>query len=412
MASLGKYIREVANQSGARQAQAYVAEALADEKITMDDFSLREMAESYLGPNWYAKLDAYRNRMPVGMSPDGEAIFAESGDAVDSSSFSNITGQILFNEIKQKYNAAGFIGDQLCSLVPITNRNLSTQKTPWLSAVVDTPALVNQGMPYPHTEFSEQYIEYPAPVKFGRICSVTMEMIFSDLTMQARESAGTVGLRHRQHKEEMILSTVMGLINSHKWNGTTYNTYQTTTPWVNVISGSTLTDWTSLEAMEQLLAEMTDPVTGKPIEIDAQQLLVMPRKFYTARQILHATEVRKGDGASNTQATYSESPLDTMYPILMSKYAYKLLTSTAAPAGWSNHIGAGSFNATAAKEYCFLGDFQKAFVWRQAMPLEVITAPPMMPEDFHQDIVLQVKTREFGVAGVRDPRYVVKLYNN
>jgi hypothetical protein len=38
-------------------------------------------------------------------------------------------------------------------------------------------------------------------------------------------------------------------------------------------------------------------------------------------------------------------------------------------------------------------------------------APPLAPEEFEKDIVLQVKAREWGSMGVYDPRYVALLYN-
>lgn len=409
MPNLGKTLRTWAETHGQRSAIQMFSEALESRRISTTDISLRELAESYLGPDWAGQLQLL-NRNPGALRPlvDGEVAFAESGDAVDSSAFPNITGQILFNEVKAQYEAGDMIGDQLTSVVPVVNGNLGTQKVPYLSPAVDplTGQLrtVHQGEPYPHTEFQEQYITYPAIRKFGQICAVTMEAIYSDLTGQIRESAGSVGLRIRQEKEEVILRTVLGIDNSYSFNGTSYNTYQASTPWINTVGSTPFLDWSSLNSAEQLLMQMTDPVTGKPIKIQAKQLLVMPAKYYTFMRTLNAIEVRTGDGASNTQATYAASPLAMNYPLLKSQYARQLLITSAA------NLGAG-LTATQADEYWYLGDFKRAFVWRQYLPFETFVAPPLAPEEFHNDIILQVKAREAGVAGVRDPRFVVRMYS-
>ena len=48
----------------------------------------------------------------------------------------------------------------------------------------------------------------------------------------------------------------------YHWKGTSYGTYQTTTPWVNVATSAGLVDWTDVEAAWLLLAQMVDPYTG------------------------------------------------------------------------------------------------------------------------------------------------------
>lgn len=408
MPSLGKTLRTWAEAHGHRQTLDMFVDGLRSRRINPNEVSIRELAESYMGPDWQGQLRLLGRNPSALRSMGDDVAFAESGDAVDSSAFANITGQLLVNEVKAQYEPGDMIGDMVCSTVPVTNGNLGTQKVPYLSPAVDplTGQLrtVQQGMEYPRTEFQEQYITYPAIRKFGEICAVTMEAIYSDLTQQIRESAGSVGLRIRQEKEEVILRTVLGIDNSFSWNGTSYNTYQASTPWINTVGSTPFLDWSSLNSAEQLLVQMTDPVTGKPIKVQPNALLVMPAKYYTFMRTMNAIEVRTGDGASNTQATYAASPLATNYPVLKSQYARQLLITSAA------NLGAG-LTATQADEYWYLGDFKRAFVWRQYLPFETFVAPPGTPDEFQRDVVLQVKAREAGVAGVRDPRFVVKMYS-
>jgi hypothetical protein len=141
---------------------------------------------------------------------------------------------------------------------------------------------------------------------------------------------------------------------------------------------------------------MVDPVTGYPILIEPKQMLVMPALKYQARSIVNATEVQRGNYATSGEPvrTLAANPLDRDYQILTSPHALKALTDS-------------GVTAANANGRVYLGDFKKAFVWREAKPLTVVEAPPLNPLEFNQDIALAVKASWMGVAGVRDPRYVV-----
>lgn len=393
--SVGRHLREFTESHGLDKTITYLREALEEGKIVKDQISVRDLAEGFMGGNWEDKLRRRQAR-----------VFTEASEAVDSSGFVAITGQLLINEIKQKYKSADFVGDSLVEVIPITNGNLGTQRTPYLSDVIDEPQQVQQGKEYPQTSISPQYIDYPAPEKRGQICAVTFETIFSDLTRQMLDSAGSVGRRLGINREERILRVVLGIVNNHSWNGSSYNTYQASTPWINVKSSNELVDWTDLNEAEQLFVNMLDPVTGKPIDITPNAILVMPAYYYSARRVTRATETRSGDitsGAGNQ--TVAPNPLDNDYRIAKSAFAYKLLTDTVANGG-------AGIAAADAKKYWYIGDFKKAFVYRQVYPLRTVEAPPLNPMDFKQDIALAVKASEFGVAAVRDPRYVVKCYDS
>lgn len=418
MPRLGHYLNTQISELGSAQAYALFAESLSEGKITPEDVSIREIAEGLLGPDWANKMMQGGCRMQIPHQFSGDpylgvplGYFSESGDAVDSSAFADITGQILFQEIKRMYTAANFMADQLCRVMPVTNRNLKEEKVPYLSTVVDRPPHVQEGMPYPRTQFNQQYVTLPAPIKFGEICAVTMEMIFSDHTQQAREAAGKVGEATAMQKEFMILQAVLGITNTYKFNGTSYNTYYKASdsgPFTNKVASLPLTDAETINTLEQTLGEMTDPVSGKPILVQPTLLLTMPYRFRLARRIMAASELRVGDGASNSIATYSPDLLED-YPVAKTRYGYFLLTSSATPTG--NDLVGGGLTATQAKEYGILGNFPEAFRWRQVFGLQTFLAPPQAPEDFNNDIVLQVKAREYGNIGVYDPRHVVLFYN-
>jgi hypothetical protein len=388
-AQIGLKLRETVKSHGIDTAKAVFREALDQKKVTVEDLSFREMAEHMIGSDWAAKL----------RTCTGATRLQESIAAVDASGFSAITGQLLVDTVREKYKLATFVGNELFTTVKITNGNLQTQREPYLSDTTDEPGVVNQGQPYSQTAFVGQYVDYPAPAKYGRICSVTFEAIFSDLTGQILDSAGSVGRRVGLYEEKAKLRVAFGLVNNHSWNGTSYNTYLTSGAWTNAQETFTLTDWTSLNTIEQLFNGMVDPVLLEPIDIGSMNLFVMPANYYTAKRILNATEVLSGNITSGAgHQIVSQSPLEGYGKLMTSKHARKVLVDS-------------GLTTEQADAYGLMGDFKKAFVWREVFPMQVVQAPPQNAAEFNQDIVLQVKANIFGVAGVRDPRQVIRFKN-
>lgn len=379
-------LKSICESNGVQATTQALSDAIAEKKLNPSRLSIRRLAEAFCGHNFEENLTRFKTGAVL-----------ESGEAVSASAFTAITGQLLVNEIKDKYELQAMVADQLCSTVPVVNGNLGEQKVPYLSDVIDTGATLEEGEPYPQTKFKGQYITYPAITKKGQICAVTMEAIYSDLTTQILDSARSVGTYLGLAKMYDILKVVAGVTNNHSWNGTSYNTYQASSPWINQIGTFSLTDWTSVNSLEQLFYQMTDPVTGQPIEIQAKTMLVNPALKYQARTILNASEVTRGNFATtgNPIRFGAQNPLDSDYELLATQYLRKVLIDS-------------GVSASNSDQYVFLGDFKKAFVWREVKPLTVVEAPPLNPLDFNQDIALAVKAMWQGVAGVRDPRFVVR----
>ena len=377
-------LKQICESSGVESTVSALRDALAERKISPGQFSLRRMAEAFVGHDWYDKMLPSRT-------------VRESAESVSASLFTAITGQLLVNEIKDKYNLAAFLGDSLVTTIPVTNGNLTTQKVPYMSDVRDLGDRLEEGELYPQTQFAGQYITYPAIEKYGKICAVSMEAIYSDLTTQILDSARSVGKYLALTREYNILKVVLGVTNNYSFNGTSYNTYLTTGLYTNTLATYTLTDWTSVNSLEQLFVNMLDPVTGQPIMIEPKQILVMPANKYNARTIINATEIRRTQPGYATSGgpvqNVSDNPLDKNYEILSSPLARKVLTDS----------GVSSSNTDGR---VYLGDFKSAFVWREAKPLTITEAPPLNPLEFNQDIALAVKAMWMGVAGVRDPRFV------
>ena len=399
---LGRYLKNFCEAHGVEETQNFVTQALQENKITRNQISLRNLAEGIIGPNWRHALTAR-----------AAGQFREAEDMVSASAFAAISGQLLIEEVKAKYNSADFVGDKLCALSPITNGNLGPQREPYLSDVIDESLQVQEGQPFPQTTFTQQYIDFPVPKKFGLKCNVSMEMIFADLTNQAFDSAGSVGRRVRINKEERQLRVVYGIDSApYSWNGTTYNIYQSSAPWVNIVSGKVIQDWTDLNDLEQTFANIIDPVIKKPIEIKPNAALVMPYRYYNWKRIDQATNTRSGAYSTSgltpqieAPSPLKNSPFGGDYELLYSKFGYQqVLANGTGPV-------TGALTAAQAREVVIFGDFKKTFVYREVHPLEVSELPPNNILQHNQDIVLSIRAKEFGVMAVRDPRFVMISYN-
>ena len=118
-------------------------------------------------------------------------------------------------------------------------------------------------MPYPHLGFGEDYIETPSTTKRGFIVPVTKEAIFFDRTHLVLSRAAEVGEVLGLNKEKRLIDLVIGVTNNYKWKGTSYNTYQAATPWINSLATNELVDWTNVDKAEQLFADILDPEHGR-----------------------------------------------------------------------------------------------------------------------------------------------------
>lgn len=367
---------------GADRTVAHLGEALEERHLAPEDFSIRDLAEALIpeGRHWVRSLDPRSGGVSV----------MEAADGVDVTAFLNITGQVVYSKILDAYQQEAFVASKLVQTVPT---RLDGEKIPGIGRVADQVEDVGPGMPYPHLGFGEDYIETPNTTKRGFIVPVTKEAIFFDRTHLVLSRAAEVGEVLGLNKEKRILDVVIGATNNYKANGTAYNTYNASTPWVNTISGNELEDWTNVDAAEQLFAEMLDPHTGEPVLVRGTTVLVMPAYRHAAHRVFNAAEINYTAAGGATQTT-AANPLGS-YRVEESRLAYR-------------RIVASGVNAADAKKWWFIGDFRKAFAYMENWPITVTQAPLNSEADFNNDVVLRFKASERGAAAVLNPRLVVK----
>ena len=360
-----------------------VQEALDKGDVKTRDFSVRRLFEALVPEGREIVEQWFYN-------PGERLNLRESG--VNMAAFSRINRQLLSTESKQAYEKAAEIGSQLARTVPASS--FYGERVPGVGGLGDVVEAVGEGKPYPTAGLNEDYVQLPDVEKRGVIVPITKEALIQDRTGQILEEARKVGEWMGYNKESRILSVVLGVTSTYnrKSRGVvaTYGDNSGSHDWDNLAASNALVDWTDIEAAKLLFDGMLDPNTGTPISVSGNTLLVPQALEFTARRIVNATEIEHVDNQANaaTIRTKSGSPLAGM--------GLSVITSP--------RISTIQGNSTT----WYLGDFQKAFSYRELWPVTVTQAPASSEAEFNRDIVEQFKVSEAGVANADEPRYVIK----
>ncbi len=356
---------------------------LKEGQIHLADYSIKELFESFV-PDGREIVDSWNPRH------GGHGIMlAEAGDAVTTSDFSNITGQLAFTQVLDAFSDPGFLYPQLVNDI---QTSFDGEKIPGIGRIGDEAATIGEAQPYPLAGVGEEFIETPSTIKTGMIVPVTKEAIFFDRTGRLVQRASEVGYWLGQNKEKRVLDEVLGITNSYKYNGVADNTYADdsgTHNWDNLQASNALVDWTDVENALLLFDGMTDPVTGEPIMIIPNTIIVPTALKKTVERVLHATSIQFGSPGSTSDVT---------------------LTNAANPINEQLALITGSMvkSRTSSASTWFIGDFKRAFQYMQNWPITSVQAPTNSHDEFHRDIVQQYKVSERGVPATVNPRYVVK----
>lgn len=352
--------------------------------------------------------------------------------AIDPTSFLNIN---VFNlgvaglvnaKIMERFNAPEYIGRNLVEITP-TNQNGHKRIA---AAKITPPDKAARGrMPgETHTEvgFGEMYQTTPVTVEQAEKCVVTKEAVYFDLTGEVLTTAGEVGDDLAYGQDRDIAATVLGVTgqaSKYNFNGTSYETYQASSPWINTQANALLAgsfDYTNIDKARQLFLAMTDPVTGREIRVNGKDILVNPYNELLMRQQLYGSNIQVGTQLnSNFPSWYQFGPSQlanvgqnstgtgAMYNVIpMSPIWYNILTASTSAA----YPGLG-LSAVNAKKYWYVGDFQRAFEWQENWPLTPwqASADELTMKD--RGLVAVYGCNYRGSMFVKEPRYAVQNTN-
>jgi hypothetical protein len=389
---IGIKLRE-AYSGGVERGNVVLREAIEKKLINPERISFKGLAEGMLQAEGSALERKFNEAINRPMNVREQTV-------VDSSAFYAVTGQILISRVRQKYELATQIGKMIFPIIPIVDNNLQTSREQQISRVPNLSGAVEQGMTYPTQAFAQLYIDFPAPQKFGSQCNVTMELVLADKTRQIYDMADSVGEMTGWEEERRKMRVFLGIVNPYSQNGTAANTYRTSGAWINLLNDFTLVDYKSVNRLEQVLRNQTDPQSGLPLNGMVKDMFVMPVKRYDAKRILNATDIRIA-GTATGDLTVSGNPLDNDVRLVpTSQYPQSLA------------VAEGSYTSAKADTITIAGRFDRALGWKEVYPVRVEQLPPSSERNFDRDILYAVKASGFGVAVVQEPRELVLGYNN
>lgn len=361
-------------------------EALQKGHLKPSQFSIRDIFEATV-KDGREMIESWNPRF----GPDGGASLVEAAGAIQSSDFSNITGQIVYTRMIEAMTPEQFPFQQL---IPTQQTPYDGEKIPGIAGLGDVAQVVAEGRDFPLVQTGEDWIETAPGKKRGLIVPITKEALFFDRTGRLLQEAGAVGEALMLNKEKRAIDCVIDentTDHRYKWRGTTYATYQTTTPWDNVTASNALVDWSDIDNANQTFNAIVDPNTGEPVIVEATTLICTKQREMAALRIRNASEVTVVTPGYATTANPSETrqanPVGGAFEVVSSRQlAARLATDT----DW------------------FYGDPRKAFVYMENWGLTVVQAPPNNSDDFNKDIVVKFKGSERGQYNTLNPRFMQK----
>jgi len=348
----GESLKNLLEAKGEDGAAIVIERALEKKKIRPEDFSLREIWEACTG---------------------GKNIM----EAVASSSFPKITGTLINSKIISGYESVPKIGDDLVTTV---SSNMQVDTIAGFSDV-ETPEEVGEGDAYKDSTISEKYVQ-AQNVKYGRMISITKEMIFFDKTGQVMNKANRIGIKAAQYKERLILRGVQDLDTKvYRPSGVPTAFYSSTNR--NLISTNPFGE-SGLTAVRVRADSMKDDSLGVGdddyIFVNVDNLIALvPRDL----------EVQAWELANSTLTPEGSEGAANFY-----KGRFKVRSSP--------FVGAQSTTTW------FYGDFKEDFWWEEVWPLTVESQKPGHEDDFIKDIKARVRVYFYGSCVAIDTKHCFK----
>lgn len=346
---------------------------LFTQEMNPNEFSLQEIAHELLGSDY--KTPGYITR--CFREAEGGVVLPSTFSNINA--FTSVVGGLIDAMVMQAYGNADLIGDQLVTkattrtnggkVIRVGNDGATTDDNYQIGDALETVGL------------KEEYVEKQPLKRRGRVIQLNEMTFLFDRTDQIQSAAQNAGFATARERELDIIDAAVGATNTYKYNGTAYNTFQTTSPWINSLTNA-LNDYTDInEALVKLWAN-TDPATGyeMPMNLLKMKLVVSPTKIMAAKAIVTATELRTNT-ASSTYTTISANPLESMQ-VLTSQIFANRATNT-------NYWG--MYDPRWATYY-------------EVKPFSVQSAP-LSSEDVRRGIAQVYVCEEIGSLTVIEPRF-------
>jgi len=334
-----------------------IKEMLESGDLMPEHFSLREIWEAF--------------------ERDSNGMVRSLSEAVSSDMFPKITGEMINSALIKAYATVNTIGEKLTTTTP---SKMEVETYGGFDAA-EGPEFVAQGAPYNDSNMGEKYVTIPHR-KYGRIISVTEEMIYFDKTGQVVARAKKIGQKAAQYKEKLIVEGVQDVnTNVFRPSGAAAAFYRTAASGDRKINSLIANPFgeVGLREMNKLFHNMTDENDDYILVDPANVYGLFPYELW-----VEAVQMQKS----------SLVPEGTENAVNIWKGVFTPLTSP--------YITAQSTSTW------YYGDFASDFVWSEIWPLQTFTAKPGHEDEFNKDIKMKAKVRLYGQIGAIDDKHCLK----
>lgn len=401
---------------------------LVNPTIKPESFSVRDLAEAIIGPNYAEILGGevggravLQRASTIAQHGERALLEASTGTGVDPTSFLNINtftsvvGGLVEVKILEEFNAPELIAERLMPAMPT---KLNGQKVIGTTNIGDRAKKRLPGETHPRANFAERWVLTPETRENALACDVEKEAVFFDLTGQILEKATSIGKWLAYRKELEVIDLFIGVTNTFSYSSFSANTYYTTSTiptgsgyksWYINDNSNELLDWTNLQTAWLLFARMSDPHTGVRILNTPNVLLVNPAKIATANLIVEATRTQRRTAGTATQSTAAtlnvadtpSNPYAGMFDVIWSQLVEQRCTDA----------DGLNLSQTNADKYWWMFQGGKPFWYMQNYPLTVQQAAPNNYDMLDRGLIASYFCDERGIPAVISPWHVVRNTN-
>lgn len=306
-------------------------------------------------------------------------------EAMSTSAFPKITGALINKKVQEAYDLEYGIGDMLVTKVQSSVKDETIVGFGADNAMKE----VAEGIDYEEGSITEKYHKIKN-VKFGRIISLTKEMVAFDQTGQMMLRAQQIGEAAKSSRENTIMNAVLELTSTGlraAWRpaGSAVTLYSNTSndPYtsgtLDNLGAITLADETDLADALALFSQFTDE-QGLPMRVTPKILLTGLSLKAIANQVCYSGQSVKLTAPEGVKNIFTGTQaLDTTF-----------IDQQLATTAW------------------FYGDFKKQFVYTEVWPLQVEQQGRDSEQSFNADVISRYKVGYYGGCGAVSNRYVVK----
>lgn len=378
------------------EAPRLLRESLRSKAVNPRDFDFGRLFEGCFGWQEFRSCRSDSSRLVT------VEVF-ESAGAVSTAAFKDISGQIIYQMTLDGYQHEDFV---FSKMIPERQSPFTFEKVAGITEIGpgnDDEWVVEENQDFQTVGVGQDWINLPETKKRGKIVPLTREAVFFDRTGQVQDRCGGtngvgywLGYNDEVRAIDCVIDENGGAkaadVGGHRyhWRGTSYATYGDT-PWDNLAASNALVDWTSLNAVEQLLNEVVDPNTGAPFLSEANTLIVTKQLENVANRVAHATEMSVLTPGYATSGNPTMTKADNPYRGRLQVVTSRLLAQR-----------------MAVKTSWFYGDPKAAFIKVVNFPFQVKQAPPNSEDEFKRDVIAQWRADVRNAYGTLQPRKMAK----